>query len=83
MLEEMSRLMEQQQQQKKHKQQSVTEEEEEEVVGMNKKPCMMCVHCATPVDAVYVEYSPGNIRLSVCVRSSSPKLFPWLPTYAT
>ncbi|CAM6050242.1 unnamed protein product [Sphagnum compactum] len=35
---------------------------------MNKKPCMMCVHCATPVDAVYVEYSPGNIRLSVCAK---------------
>ncbi|CAK9220828.1 unnamed protein product [Sphagnum troendelagicum] len=29
---------------------------------------MMCVHCATPVDAVYVEYSPGNIRLSVCAK---------------
>ncbi|CAK9222018.1 unnamed protein product [Sphagnum troendelagicum] len=35
---------------------------------MNKNPCMMCVHCATPVDAVYVEYSPGNIRLSVCAK---------------
>ncbi|KAH8968265.1 hypothetical protein BDL97_03G118800 [Sphagnum fallax] len=66
MLEDMSRLIEQQQQHKKHKQQSV--KEEEEVVGMNKKPCMMCVHCATPVDAVYVEYSPGNIRLSVCAK---------------
>ena len=28
---------------------------------------MRCVHCGTPVAAVYVEYSPGNIRLSECV----------------
>ncbi|XP_024387572.1 protein ARV 2 isoform X2 [Physcomitrium patens] len=29
---------------------------------------MRCVHCGTPVAAVYVEYSPGNIRLSECAK---------------
>ncbi|KAH7414593.1 hypothetical protein KP509_14G000900 [Ceratopteris richardii] len=28
---------------------------------------MCCVHCGTTVNEVYVQYSPGNIRLTKCV----------------
>eukprot|EP00249_Psilotum_nudum_P017287 c26250_g1_i13 orf=373-1035(+) len=32
-----------------------------------KKSPMCCVHCGTPVNEVYVQYSPGNIRLTKCI----------------
>lgn len=32
-------------------------------------PLMVCVHCGHSAKSVYVEYSPGNIRLTTCVRS--------------
>ncbi|KAJ7546096.1 hypothetical protein O6H91_08G024500 [Diphasiastrum complanatum] len=27
---------------------------------------MRCVHCGSPIPAVYIQYSPGNIRLTKC-----------------
>ncbi|CAM6083193.1 unnamed protein product [Calypogeia fissa] len=38
----------------------------------DKGASMMCVHCGTSARSVYVEYSPGNIRLSTCARCHSP-----------
>lgn len=35
--------------------------------GGGLKNLMCCVHCSTLVNEVYVQYSPGNIRLTKCV----------------
>ncbi|KAJ3070548.1 sterol homeostasis protein, partial [Podochytrium sp. JEL0797] len=33
---------------------------------MASKPDLRCIHCASPVKALYREYSKGNIRLEQC-----------------
>jgi hypothetical protein len=33
---------------------------------------IVCVHCGNAARSVYVEYSPGNIRLSTCAHCQSP-----------